>query len=149
MRRPLPPPHRLAPRGLLGPRSSGSTPTTALGLALALVLPLGCATAEAPLGSIGAVLGRSPETGAVHVRDVPGDELLESQLMSGDRLVSVDGVEVDALDPDALRSKLRGPVGSKLRLTLLRGESVVRVEILRVPLREGRPPTPREQRLEE
>jgi C-terminal processing protease CtpA/Prc len=120
-----------------------------LALVLALGGPTSCATTQPAIGSIGAVLGRSADSGAVHVRDVPGDELLESQLMPGDRLISVDGVEVDSLDQAELRTKLRGPVGSTLRLTLLRGENVVRVEILRVPLREGQKPPPREQRLEE
>lgn len=120
-----------------------------LAVALAHAGSIGCANSEVPLGSIGAVLGRSTDSGAVHVRDVPGDELLESQLMPGDRLVSIDGVEVDSLDQGELRNKLRGPVGSKLRVTLLRGDSVVRVEITRVPLREGRSPPSREQRLEE
>jgi C-terminal processing protease CtpA/Prc len=130
---------------------SHSTTQRAASVVVALTLAgsIGCAAQEAPLGSIGAVLGRSPDSGAVHVRDVPGDELLESQLMPGDRLVSIDGVEVDSLEQAELRSKLRGPVGSKLRVTLLRGDSVVRVEIARVPLREGRPPPGREQRLEE
>jgi hypothetical protein len=142
---PHPPERRRPARG----QRSLSLRSAVLSIALSLAGPSSCASTEPALGSIGAVLGRSTDSGAVHVRDVPGDELLESQLLPGDRLVSVDGVEVDSLEPAELRSKLRGPVGSKLKLTLLRGENVVRVEILRVPLREGRPATPREQRLEE
>jgi C-terminal processing protease CtpA/Prc len=99
----------------------------------AALLAAACGGAPVP-GSIGAVLGRDELTGAVHVREVPeGRTADRSGVLPGDRLKMVDGILVDALDPPRLRRLLRGPVGSRVTLTLVRGSEVIHVEVVREP----------------
>ena len=52
---------------------------------------------------------------------------------------AVDGVLVDELDGDRIRALLRGPVDSKVTLTLIRGDQVLHVEIRRSEM--GKKPT--------
>jgi len=72
----------------------------------------------------------------------------EAGLLPGDRVKMIDGVLVDALDKDRIQGLLRGPVGTSVMLTILRGEEVLHVEVQRQPL--GTKPTmpEREQRIE-
>lgn len=83
------------------------------------------------VGSIGVVLGRQPDSGSVFVREVPPAR--RGSLLVGDELLMVDGRFVAHLDEAGLREALRGPVGSPVRLTLLRQGVVVRVELAREP----------------
>ena len=102
-----------------------------------------------PIGSIGAVLSRDTNTGGVHVREAPeGLGAAESGILPGDRLKMVDGVLVDELDRSRIQVLLRGPVGSKVVLTVLRGNEVLHLEVTRQPM--GKAPTmaPAEERIE-
>jgi C-terminal processing protease CtpA/Prc len=110
---------------------------SALVSALALFGLASCATASSPtvaLGSVGVILVRDETTGATFVRDVPLSDGLDAGLLPGDELVMVDGQYARAFDSDALRTKLRGPVGTTIALTVVRGSAVVRLEVARVPL---------------
>ncbi len=108
-------------------------------VALACAASSACASSP-DAGSIGAILGRDEESKAVYVRDVP-EAAGEVDLLAGDEIVMIDGVYVRDLPTQELRRRLRGEPGSRVKLTLLRGTAVVRVEIVRTPLKEvvGRP----------
>lgn len=94
----------------------------------------GCG-ANASVGSIGAVLGRDNDDQAVYVRDVPdGLAAAEAGLQPGDEVVMLDGIYVRTLSAVDLRAKLRGEIGSKLAMTVVRGDRVIRVELRRTPL---------------
>ena len=104
-----------------------------MAVAVALCV-VGCSAAPVS-GSIGAVLGRDEESHAVHVRDVP-ETNDDPDLLPGDELLMVDGIYVRELSVKELRKRLRGEPGTKVRVTLLRGANVVRVELTRTPLKE-------------
>lgn len=109
---------------------------------LALAAPsAGCAASRSE-GSIGVVLSRDAESKQVFVHDIPepppGKELVdEPPLLPGDELLMVDGSYVRDLSKEDLRKKLRGSPGSKIRLTLVRGGQILRIEVARTPLKEG------------
>lgn len=91
--------------------------------------------AEVPKASIGAVLERDDASGAVIVRAVPrGRAAARAGLSTGDRLVMIDGHHVDALGSAEVIARLRGPAGSRVELTVVRGETVRDVEVVREPL---------------
>lgn len=106
--------------------------------ALVLVLAsasVGCAPTR---GSIGAVLSQSSRDGSVAVRSVPpGLAAARAGLEVGDQVLLIDGKDVRAMSPDAIHRSLEGPVGSKVRLTVLRRGKVERLEIERGPLRDA------------
>jgi C-terminal processing protease CtpA/Prc len=97
---------------------------------LLLFLAPSCESAV-KVGSIGVVLGRQPDSGSVFVREVPPTR--RGALLVGDEVLMVDGRFVAHLDEVGLREALRGPVGSAVRLTVLREGVVVRVELAREP----------------
>ncbi len=115
----------------------------------ALLVAAGCGGST--LGSIGAVLGRDPETGAVHVRDVPKDNAADrAGLLPGDELMFVDGRDVRDLGVADLRKVLRGEPGTRVDLTVLRGGRVVRMRVARSALVVPPPRAPEgEEKLEE
>jgi C-terminal processing protease CtpA/Prc len=132
------------PRRVLHPRHAA---LRALALP-AIAIALGCSGPST--GSVGAILGVDSETGAVHVRETRDGRAADKVgLLPGDELLMIDGVYVRDLGADAVRAKLRGPVGSSVELTVVRGEEVLRVKLVREPLGPAAaPPPPREQRIE-
>lgn len=92
-------------------------------------------TADTPAkgtGSIRAVLDRDPITGAVFVYDVPeGLAASEAGMEPGDQLKMIDGVHVDDLDRDDLQQRLRGPIGSTVNVTVVRGDEVLHLDVKR------------------
>jgi carboxyl-terminal processing protease len=101
------------------------------------------------VGSVGAVLGRDRETGALHVREAPeGLAAAEAGLLPGDQIKLIDGVLVDELDQTKIRAMLRGEVGTTVRLTILRGEEVLHVELVRREMGAAAPPPAAEERIE-
>ncbi len=105
----------------------------AAGFAPWLLLASACATGT--VGSIGAVLGRDGDSGAVFVRETPeGNAGERAGLRPGDEIVFVDGRDVRDLDVEHLRKVLRGDPGSHVSLTVLRGGEVVRLRVERAPL---------------
>ncbi len=113
---------------------------------LAFFLVVGLACAAEQKGSIGAVLSRDNDTGALYVRDLsPGLAAERAGLLPGDELVMIEGRYVRDLDAKEIRVLLRGDVGSGVRLTVVRGDEVRRVRIERRALldtkKEERPRT--------
>ncbi len=118
---------------------------------LFVVGSLGACGAEKP-GSIGAHLSRDNETGAVYVRDVfPGLAGEKAGLLPGDEIIMIDGYYVRNRDALRVREMLRGRVGSVVRLTVVRGELVLRLPVSRSELRDVQEeqPKPRIETLRE
>lgn len=103
---------------------------------LVLMLAPGCRGAG--VGSIGAVMARDAETHAIVVREAPkGLGADEAGIRPGDELVMVDGFLVRDLSAAELRALLRGEVGSKVRLTILRAGAVQHLDVRRSELLES------------
>ena len=69
-------------------------------------------------------------------------------LLAGDRVKMIDGILVDELDGERIRALLRGPVGTTVTLTVLRGDEVVQVEIARQAFGAAGPVAERHERIE-
>ena len=91
-----------------------------------------CGTAKPKKGSIGVVLRRDDRSGSVRVHRVPGGHGADKAgLKAGDRLKMVAGFHVDDLDAAALQKLLRGPVGTTVEVTIVRGSQVLHLAIAR------------------
>jgi C-terminal processing protease CtpA/Prc len=102
---------------------------------LLLGLSLFCACA-AQQGTIGAVLAQQPD-GRIILREVPpGLAAAKAGLKEGDEILLVDGRDVRSLDEKKLRAVLGGDVDSPVKLTIVRGEEVLRVTLRRTPSRK-------------
>ena len=102
-------------------------------LLLALTLCCACAPQR---GTIGAVLAQTPD-GRIVIREVPpGLAAARAGLKEGDEILLIDGRDVRALDEKELRAVLGGEVDSPVKLTLVRGEEVLRVTLRRTPSRK-------------
>jgi len=107
----------------------------ALRLATLLAVALGAACAP-NRGTIGALLGQQQD-GRLFVREVPdGLAADRAGLRAGDEILLVDGRDVRELNPKQLHEKLSGEVGQTVKLTLVRGEEVLRVTLKRTPARK-------------
>jgi C-terminal processing protease CtpA/Prc len=96
-------------------------------------------------GSIGAVLGRDNQTLAVHVRDAPkGLAAARAGLAPGDEIVMIEGFYVRNLTAKQIQTLLRGDPGTTVELTVVRGETVRRVRVVRTPLREKKVDKPQQ-----
>lgn len=106
---------------------------------------------SAKIGSIGAVLARDNDTHLLYVSDAPsGLAADKAGLVPGDQIIMIDGVFVRDLDVKEIRQKLRGEIGTKVRLTVLRGREVIHADVTRVELIAGKPAVrPKEEKLEE
>ena len=114
---------------------------------LCVLLAAGCAGPG--IGSVGAVLGRDRDTGALHVRDVPeGMGAADAGLLPGDQIKMIDGVLCDNLDKNHIQSLLRGEIGTKVRLTVVRGEQVLHIEVTRGAMRKPEAPAQAEEKIE-
>ncbi len=135
---------RSALTSALGQREAAPTSSRcALLRTVIFVLATGCSSPPPASGSIGVVLGRHNTTGALQVREVPagltGDH---AGLRAGDRIKMIDGLLADRMAPERIREVLRGPVGSKVMLTVLRGDRVLHLEVTRAPLEKKATPAP-------
>ncbi len=121
----------------------------AMALAVGLCALSAGACGTSAVGSVGAVLGRNPDTGALYLRQVAeGQAADQAGLLAGDRIKMIDGVLVDDLGPEQIQARLRGEVGSPVTLTIIRGEQVLDVELTRTALHEPEDPPGAEQRIE-
>ncbi len=103
-------------------------------LSLALLLASCAASTHEPTrGSIGAIVAIEDD-GRLFVREVPGVDGLDDGLLPGDELVLIDGWSPLGRSKEDLRSRLRGPVGTYVALTVVRGATVARLRIARTPL---------------
>jgi len=124
--------------------SQAAISSSAMSIAATRFAPVGfvftvftCACSSTAPGSIGAVLSSDNETGALHVRDVsPGLSAERAGLVPGDEVVMIDGRLARDLDASLIRKALRGDVGTTVRLTIVRGDQVLRVKLARDELRE-------------
>jgi carboxyl-terminal processing protease len=98
-------------------------------LPLALGLLAACATETA---GIHARMGWSEQ--GLRVVDVPADgPAAHAGLREGDRVVSIDGAPISALTMQEAVDRLRGKVGSRCELKVLRDGDVLTLSIPRVP----------------
>ncbi|HEY6077750.1 MAG TPA: PDZ domain-containing protein [Polyangiaceae bacterium] len=119
--------------------TAGRAATTALAATLtalgaAALLP-GCSPSR---GTIGAVLGQTPDRELV-LREVPPTLAAgKAGLQPGDQLLLIDGRDVRELDDRGVHQALSGEVGDPVKLTLLREGSVIRVTLKRTPATKKR-----------
>jgi C-terminal processing protease CtpA/Prc len=93
-------------------------------------------------GTIGAMLARK-STGELAVHEVPaGLAAGEGGVEPGDQVLLIDGADVRAMDPQQLHLALSGEVGEPVKLTLIRGDRVVRITLKRTPARPHRSGAP-------
>ncbi len=105
--------------------------TTRFVVALLLLAALSACAEQR--GTIGAVLGQAQD-GTLYVRDVPPDlAAAKAGVKPGDQILTIDGKDVRMLSVEQIHKALSGAVGQKVKLTLLRGEEVVRVTLARTP----------------
>lgn len=89
-------------------------------------------------GTIGALLAQRAD-GTLLVRDAPiGLAAANAGVEAGDEILLIDGRDVRALSAEAIHQVLTGDVGSPVKLTLVRGERIVRVTLRRSPARAPR-----------
>ena len=102
--------------------------------AIALIVTgSGCGSAE---GSIGALLGKSHQSGKVLVRSTPEDmSAWKEGLRPGDEILSVDGQDVRYMTAQQIHKALVGPVHTTVRLTVLREGKILRMDIKRGALK--------------
>lgn len=90
---------------------------------------LGCASSSR--GTIGAILARQRD-GRVFIRDVPEHlAAYRAGIRSGDELLYVEGQEIRRLTDADLARLLEGAVDEPVRLTLARGETILRLTLKR------------------
>src|SRR5262252_4290344 len=90
----------------------------------------GCA---AEVGTIGAILGQKPD-GRLFVRETPRDlAAARGGLSPGDEILLVEGKDVRQMSEQELYQALSGDVGTKVKLTVVRGDGVYRLTLTRTP----------------
>ncbi|HUT77146.1 MAG TPA: PDZ domain-containing protein, partial [Polyangia bacterium] len=91
-------------------------------------------------GSVDAVFRYRPSDRTTLVHEVrPGSLGERAGLKPGDRLLAIDDVDVTDLPFERVRESLRGPVGTRVRLSIERQGELLDVELERRPLREDAP----------
>jgi C-terminal processing protease CtpA/Prc len=127
-------------------RLSMLAPLTRLSMLAPLLAIVACSSAS--VGTIGAVVGVDNETGAVFVRETrEGLAADKSGLLPGDEILMIDGLYARDIGAAALRDRLRGAVGSTIELTVVRGDEVLRVKLVRQPLAAAAPAKAKEERI--
>lgn len=123
-------------------------PLLIAGIAAANIL-LGCSSDPA-IGSIGAVLVRDTEEATLYVRETPrGLAAQDAGLLPGDQIIMIDGMFIRQLDAVEIRDRLRGDVGTPVSLTIVRGDEILHLEVVRGPLREASEVAPKVETLQE
>jgi C-terminal processing protease CtpA/Prc len=103
---------------------------TRRGIALALLVLASCGPGK---GTIGAMLAKKPD-GRLLVHETP-DGLASDKagLQPGDELLTIEGQDVRQMDEKQIHEALSGDVGETIRVTVLRGDEVLRLTIKRTP----------------
>jgi C-terminal processing protease CtpA/Prc len=100
------------------------------------------ASCAAGPGTVGAVIGQQRD-GRLFLRDVPRDlAAYGAGLRQGDEVILIDGRDVRRMTPEQVHAALSGEVGETVKLTVLRGERVIRVTVKRSPARRLPKPGP-------
>lgn len=111
---------------------------------------LGGGGGDGDVGSVGAVFSRDNETRVLIVREVaPGAGAEKAGVLAGDQVVMIDGWYVQGMSTKDVRARLRGEIGTTVRLTILRGDEVHHLQVRRSGLAERRALPPREERIAE
>ncbi|HEY6555756.1 MAG TPA: PDZ domain-containing protein [Polyangiaceae bacterium] len=111
-------------------------PCTTLMLSVVFVLATACMPNQ---GTIGALLGQQQD-GRLFVREVPPQLAAErAGLRAGDEILLVDGRDVRDMTAKQIHGLLSGEVGQPVKLTVLRGEEVMRLTLKRTPARKSAP----------
>lgn len=102
-------------------------------LVAGLCFYLSCAGTQ---GTVGAVFAQKDD-GRLIVHEVPeGLAADKAGLQEGDEILLVEGIDVRQLDAKALHENLSGEVGTTVRLTVVRGEEVLRLTLKRTPAKK-------------
>ena len=132
---------------------------------------LGGGGGDGDVGSVGAVFSRDNETRALIVREAaPGAGAEKAGLLPGDQVIMIDGWYVRGMSTKDVRARLRGEIGTTVRLTVVRGmgqstgshderpggapssaggDEVHHLQVRRSGLAERRALPPREERIAE
>ncbi len=87
-------------------------------------------------GTIGAILGQAPD-GSLTIRDAPeGLAADRAGLQPGDQILLIEGRDARAMDAATVHQYLTGAVGDPVKLTVLRGDEILRVTLRRTPAEE-------------
>jgi len=90
-----------------------------------------------PRGTIGAVIAQDDQSGRLFVREVPpGLAADKAGIRPGDEILLIDGLDVRAMNPHQIHAALSGDVDAPVKLTLVRGEGVLRVTLKRTEARK-------------
>src|SRR5450432_1942542 len=102
------------------------------------LLPLSAlAACEAPRGTIGAVIAQDGDTGRLFVRDVPpGLAADKAGIKRGDEILFIDGLDVRGMNAHQIHAALSGDVDATVKLTLVRGEQIIRSTLKRTEARK-------------
>lgn len=115
-----PPRRRLAIAGFLG---------------VSLILGMGCVKER---GTIGAILVQTSER-RLEIQEVPsGLSADRGGVQARDEVLLIDGRDVRGMNAEQVHRMLGGEVGEPVKLTLIRGDRVVRVTLTRTPARRHR-----------
>ncbi len=111
--------------------------TSVLASILAWICQTGCSsTSDRWTGSVDAVFRyRSQENTTVVYEVRPKSSSKEAGLKPGDLLLAVDGKDVTNAPYGMIRAALRGPVGTKAKLTVKRDEKILDFEIERLHIK--------------
>lgn len=86
-------------------------------------------------GSVDAVFRYRPSDRSTVVHEIrPATWSEAAGLQPGDRVLTVDGVDVTEMPYGEVRSAMRGPVGTVAVLTVQRGEQLLEVQVERRPI---------------
>jgi carboxyl-terminal processing protease len=117
-------------------RSARASARTSARLAAAALLGVSMAC-SGNHGTIGALLGQQQD-GRLFVREVPEDlAAARAGLRPNDEILLIDGRDVRDLTPKQIHTQLSGDVGQPVKLTVLRGEEVLRITLRRSPARKS------------
>lgn len=88
-------------------------------------------------GTIGAVIAQDDDSGRLFLREVPPDlAAARADLKVGDEILLIDGLDVRFMDAKEINAALVGEVDSTVKLTMIRGEQVLRVTLKRTEARK-------------
>lgn len=124
-------------------RISPARPVRSGAFVLALAVALGCADCGligdrggSWRGGIGAVLRHREREGRLYVRSVPESGAADTAgLNEGDEIVSIDGHSVAGMRTAEVTDRLRGEVGTRVVLRVLRDGSEREITVERAPYR--------------
>jgi carboxyl-terminal processing protease len=84
------------------------------------------------------MFGKDVKTGRLFVREVPPEMAAATAgVREGDEVIAVDGAPVGELSPANVHQRMKGVVGTKVILLVVRNGETLKLEIVRGPLEKG------------